>query len=271
MILQGIVAIITGGGTGIGRATALLLAERGAFVVVCGRRTEPLLETIRLIERLGFKASFSVTDVRKWDQVTNMVNTVLERFGKIDVLINNAGVALAADIADTKEEDWNIILDTNLKGTFLCCKAVIPTMSKACRGIIVNVSSILGKTGIANMGAYCVSKFGVIGLTQTLADELKSRNIQAYAACPGPTYTELHCKIVGEDAGKTAAPPEYVSEKIIGIITGDLKLPSGGSLVIDEQAVRPAHNKAKVKLVAAVYGCLKPLLPILRKLRNPIK
>lgn len=271
MDLQDAVVIITGGGTGIGRATALLFAERGARVVVCGRRSEPLTKTVRLIEQRGGNALAVLTDVRDWGQVMGMVNTVSGHFGKVDILINNAGVATAKPVVETTGEEWDEMLDTNLKGVFLCCKAVLPSMVEACNGVIVNVSSILGKTGIANMGAYCASKFGIIGLTQALADELKPRGIQVYAVCPGSTYTDLHRRIVGEEIAKVATPPEKIAAKVIGLITGEVRLPSGGAIVVDEQSARLALNEAKGKWQRVAWRWLKPALPMLRKVRNLVR
>jgi NAD(P)-dependent dehydrogenase (short-subunit alcohol dehydrogenase family) len=271
MNLKDAVVIVTGGGTGIGRATALLFAEHGARVVVCGRRPEPLTETVRLIKQRGGNALAVLTDVRERGQVMGMVSSALEHFGKVDILINNAGVAILKDIVETTEEEWDNILDTNLKGIFLCCKAVLPNMVEACNGVIVNVSSILGKTGIANMGAYCASKFGIIGITQALADEFKQRGIRIYAVCPGSTYTDLHCRIVGEEVAKMAAPPDQVAAKIIGLITGEVRLPSGGAIEVDEQSARLALNEAKDKWQQVARRWLKPALPMLRKVRNLIR
>jgi len=271
MQLQDAVVIITGGGTGIGRATALLFAERGAKVVVCGRRPEPLRGTVWLINQRDGDALALPCDVRDLAQVTSMVKVVLQRFGKIDVLMNSAGVAVAKSVVDTTEEEWDEMLDTNLKGVFLCCKAVLPSMVEACNGVIVNVSSTLGKTGIANMGAYCASKFGVIGLTQALAEELKPQGIRVYAVCPGSTYTDLHRGVVGEEMAKLAMPPEKVAARVIGLVTGEISLPSGGAIVVDEQPLRLATHETKGKWRQAARQRLKPVLPILRRVRNLVR
>lgn len=271
MELQDIVVMITGGGTGIGRATALLFAERGARVIVCGRRLEPLTETVRLIEQRGGNALAVPTDVRDEEQVRAMVDMVLKRFGRVDVLVNNAGVAIARPIVETTEEEWDEMLDTNLKGIFLCCKAVLPKMVEACNRIIVNVSSILGKTGMANFGAYSASKFGVIGLTQALADELKPRGIRIYAVCPGSTYTDLHRNIVGEEMAKVAMPPEKIAAKVIGLVTGEILLPSGGAIVVDEQPIRLTPHETRGKWQQVARHWLKSASPMLRKIKGLIR
>lgn len=271
MELQGIVAIITGGGTGIGRATALLLAERGAKVIVCSRRPELLRETVWLVNQRDGDALALLCDVRDWAQVTSMARAVLQRFSKVDILVNNAGIAIAKPIMETTQEEWDDMLDTNLKGVFLCCKAVLPSMVQAGSGVIINISSILGKTGVANFGAYCASKFGVIGLTQALADELGPGGIRVYAVCPGSTYTDLHRRIVGEEMAKVSMPPEKVAAKVIGLVTGEISLPSGGAIVVDEQPLPlpPHETKGKWRQVARRW--LKPVLPMLRRIRNLVR
>ena len=265
MDLYGSVAIVTGGGSGIGRATALLLAERKARVAVCGRRPEALGETVAMIERSGSLAVAVVTDVREVAQVNAMVRAVLDQFGRIDVLVNNAGIAIAKPVVETTEEDWDEILNTNLKGPFLCYMAVLPIMMEACRGTIVNVSSVLGKSGIANMGAYCASKFGVVGLTQALAEEVKLKGIQIFAVCPGPTYTELHRRVVGDRLAELSMPPEKVAQKIVGLVRGEIQVSSGGAIVVDEHTPRlPPHGwKGKWREVARQW--LGPAARILHR------
>jgi 3-oxoacyl-[acyl-carrier protein] reductase len=262
------VAIVTGGGSGIGRTTALLLAERKASVVVCGRRLEALNETVTLIERSGGRGIALTTDIRDSLHVSAMVRAVLERFGRIDVLINNAGVALAKPMGETTDAEWDEVIDTNLKGVFLCSKAVLPNMIAAGRGVIINVSSILGQSGVRNLSAYCASKFGVIGLTQALADELQPLPIRVYAVCPGPTYTDLHRGVVGDERAKLAMPPEKVSTKIVSLASEDFRLPSGSAIVIDELPPAPDLRGVRGKWRQVARGCLKPVLCVVSKIRR---
>lgn len=271
MQLKDAVVIVTGGGSGIGKVTALLFAEGGARVIVCGRRPEPLTETVRLIEQRRGNAVAVPIDVTDCTKVASMVHKVLHRFGKVDILINNAGIAIAKPFMETTEREWDEMLDTNLKSIYLCCKAVLPYMVEACSGVIVNVSSVLGKTGIANFGAYCASKFGVIGLTQALADELKPRGIRIYAVCPGSTYTDLHRKIIGEEMAKRGMPPEQVARNIIGLVSGEIQSQSGGSIVVDEQPAYPAPYDTERKWRQVARQRLKPLLPLLHKVKGLIK
>jgi NAD(P)-dependent dehydrogenase (short-subunit alcohol dehydrogenase family) len=204
-------------------------------VILCGRKSDPLQSTSRQIREKGGEVLALPTDIKEWAQVRSTVDVVLNRYGRIDALINNAGVAIRKAIMETDDEDWDLVLQTNLKGYFLCCKAVLPSMIEAHRGLIVNVSSILGLSGTAEMGAYCSSKFGVIGLTQSLAAELEQTGIKVCAVCPGPTYTDLHRQMVGEDEAKEAMSPERVAETILAVVTGKMELPSGEALVVDDQ------------------------------------
>jgi len=265
------IVIVTGGGTGIGRATALHFAEHGARVVICGRRQDRLIEAAQRIKQCGGQVLFVTADVRDWKQALGMVNTVLRQFSKVDILVNNAGVAYAKSILETTEDEWDETLDTNLKGIFFCCKAVLPSMVEAGNGVIINISSVLGQKGITNMSAYCASKFGVIGLTQSLADEFKLKGIRVYTVCPGSTYTDLHSKVVGKEIAKMAMPQEKVAAGLIDLITGKLELPSGGLIVIDEQPVQTSLNQLKAILRQVVLHYMKPTLPILRKVRNFFK
>jgi len=247
MELKNAVVIITGGGTGIGRATALRFAAKGASVIVCGRRYEPLAETVKLIKQGGGEALAISTDVRIWTEITAMVDSVLERFGKIDCLVNNAGVVMIKPVAETTEKEWGTIMDINLKGVFLCSKAVLPKMLKKGSGLIINVSSTFGRKGVSNLSAYCASKFGVMGFTQALAEEVKTKEIQAFAVCPGATDTEMNRVLLGQAVSRQYMPPEKVANKIVDLAAGKIHIESGGFLVVDEQFPCPALPEAQDK------------------------
>lgn len=237
MTLKGNVALITGAGRGIGKATAVLLAGMGVKVVLCGRDLESLQNASLLARQEGTDVIALSADVRDWAQVKGMSEKALARCGKIDFLINNAGVASYEPILETSEEAWDWIIDTNLKGIFLCCKAVLPAMLKARKGVIVNISSILGLSGAANMSTYSASKFGVIGFTESLAAEVGPMGIKTYAVCPGPTNTDLHRRIVGREAAETAMSPERVAKEIVGLLSGENTVPSGAAIVVEEEGV----------------------------------
>jgi 3-oxoacyl-[acyl-carrier protein] reductase len=190
--LQNRVAIVTGAGRGIGRAIAVGLAQEGARVVVnYSRSADAAAEVVKMIEEAGGEALAVQGDVAHADQVDALLNATLERFGRVDILINNAGITRDKLILRMTEEDWDTVLDTNLKGAFLCARAVAPRMLKQKSGVIVNVGSVVGKVGGAGQVNYSASKAGLIGLTKSLAKELGSRNIRVNAVAPGFIETDM--------------------------------------------------------------------------------
>ncbi len=193
MELKDSVAIVTGGARGIGRGVAQELARAGANVVIADLPStqEEMERTSVLAESEGVRTLLVHCDVRDWSQVSAMVQETLERFGRIDVLVNNAGVIGVAPVVAMSEEDWDRIIDVNLKGTFLCSKAVAPHMMERRSGTIINMSSQAGKRGRAAMAHYCTSKFGIIGFTQSLAQELGPSNVTVNAVCPGEVDTAM--------------------------------------------------------------------------------
>ncbi len=191
MELVGKVALVTGGAQGIGKAVALLLARNGADSVVSDVNLERAEETSREIQSLGRKAMAIKADVSRVGDVEGMVQAILEKFGKIDILINNAGIARDKLILRMTEEDWDAVLGVNLKGTFNCTKAVIKHMSKQRSGKIVNIASVVGEMGNAGQANYSASKAGVIGFTKTVAREFAQRGINVNAIAPGYIQTPM--------------------------------------------------------------------------------
>lgn len=180
-------AIVTGSGMGIGKETAL--AKRGTDVVVCSRTQGELDATVSELESMGAGVLGMKCYMGIASDVERLVKKTIERFGGADILVNNAGVAILKQLADTTEQEWDQTIDTNLKGAFLCSKVVLPYMLKQKSGVIVNVSSGAGKTGFENLSVYCASKFGMMGLTESLAWEVASSRIRAMAICPGDVDT----------------------------------------------------------------------------------
>lgn len=189
--LVGKVALITGGGTGIGRAIALAFAREGAKVAVAGRRKEKLDETLREAEKLGGQGLAIVCDVAKAKDGERAVRETAKAFGQLNVLVNNAGVLHAATIEGTSEDQWDNLMTINLKGPFLMCKAALPEFRKAGGGTIVNVGSVLGLVAMKDRAAYCASKGGVSLLTKAIALDHAHENVRSNCICPSIVETEL--------------------------------------------------------------------------------
>ncbi len=191
MTLNDRVAIVTGGGQGIGRAIALELARRGAAILVNDIREDGAAETVNLIRGAGGKAEYVLGDVSKGDAADNIVNECVARLGRVDILVNNAGITRDNLLMRMKEEDWDLVLGVNLKSAFLLSKACVRPMMKNRWGRIINVSSIVGVIGNAGQANYSASKAGLIGLTKSLAKEFGSRNVLVNAVAPGFIRTAM--------------------------------------------------------------------------------
>jgi len=191
MSLKGQVAIITGGARGIGREIALLFAKDGADIALFDVNEEQLAVTVKELEALGRKALGLVVDVTNGAVVDDAVLKVLDKLGRIDILINNAGITKDGLIVRMDDAQWDRVLDINLKGTFLCTRAVAKVMLKARRGRIVSIASIVGLIGNPGQANYAASKAGVIGLTKAVAKELATRGVTCNAIAPGFIKTEM--------------------------------------------------------------------------------
>lgn len=188
--LQDQVAIVTGGGTGIGRAISEALAQSGAHVVVCSRSMEHLEPTAKKIKELGCESLAVACDVRKEDQVNDVVKQTVDKFGKLDILVNNAGASFVCPIEDVSLNGWNAIFGINATGTFLFSKAACREMKKQKKGVIVNIASIAGRDGAPMMAPYGAAKAAVINFTKALAVEFAQYNIRVNCIAPGMIITE---------------------------------------------------------------------------------
>ena len=203
MNFSGKTAIVTGGGRGIGRAVCLELAKGGANVVLCYAGNESAAnDTVAACEALGAKALAVRCNVADAGEVKALVDDAVKTFGRVDILVNNAGITRDGLLMMMKEEDFDAVLNTNLKGTFLCMKAVARTMMRQRYGRIVNLSSVVGLRGNAGQVNYAASKAGVVGMTKSLAKELASRNVTVNAVAPGFIETDMTAAM--PEAAKTA-------------------------------------------------------------------
>jgi 3-oxoacyl-[acyl-carrier protein] reductase len=189
--LEGQVAFVTGGATGIGRAIADALAARGAGVAIFARDAARAGRAAEELRQVGVTAESFAADVSRGDSVESAFDQAIERFGRVDILVNNAGVTRDGVFLRMSEEQWREVIETNLGGAFRCSKAVARSMMKARYGRIVNVSSVVGLIGNPGQANYAASKAGLLGLTKTLARELASRSITVNAVCPGFIETEM--------------------------------------------------------------------------------
>ena len=198
MKLDGKVAIVTGGGSGIGAAIATAFAREGARVAVAGRRLEPIRDVAEGIGRAGGLALAVAGDVRRVADAAGLVRATVERFGRLDILVNNAGIFRLSVVTTATEEDWDDILDTNLKGAFFCTKFAVLEMLKLGKGKIVNISSQAGAVGWPRGAAYCASKAGLEGLTRALAVDLAPHKINVNCIGPANIETPINRHLVRE-------------------------------------------------------------------------
>jgi NAD(P)-dependent dehydrogenase (short-subunit alcohol dehydrogenase family) len=243
--LEGKVGLVTGGTSGIGRDTAILFAKAGARVVVAGRREVEGEETIKLVRAAGGDGLFVKADVSKASEVEALIQKTVEKFGRLDVAFNNAGLeGVLVPIVRQSEEDWDRTININLKGVWLCLKYEIKQMLKqGGGGAIVNMSSVLGLVGSVGAAAYSASKHGVIGLTQTAALENAKAGIRINAVCPGFTETPMTDRIFRAPGvhkyilsfhpiGRLGRPTE-IAEAVLWMCSDRASFMTGQSLVLD--------------------------------------
>jgi 3-oxoacyl-[acyl-carrier protein] reductase len=214
--ISGKVAVITGSGRGIGRAIAVELSQKGARVVVTARNVSELEETARL----AGSATIIPADVRKKDDVHRLLGQAASQLGPIDILVNAAGIGVAGPVLDFSDSDYNDVLDTNLKSIFFASRCVLPSMIERRTGHIVNIASIAGKVGSANLAVYCASKFGVVGFTQALAEEVRQYGIRVSLICPGSTDTSfLGSSSKSSKSRDKMLSPADVAHAVMSIVT----------------------------------------------------
>jgi NAD(P)-dependent dehydrogenase (short-subunit alcohol dehydrogenase family) len=242
--LAGKVALVTGGTSGIGRETAVLFAKAGAKVVVAGRREPEGSETVEQVKAAGSESLFVKADVSKGIEVEALVQTAVEKFGRLDIAFNNAGIEGAwAPIVRQSEEDFDRTVAINLKGVWLCLKFEMREMLKQGGGVIVNMSSVTGLAGAAGAAAYSASKHGVIGLTKTAALENAKSGIRVNAVCPGFIETPMADRIfrapgvrkfvVGcHPVGRLGTPTE-IAEAVVWMCSDRAAFMTGQTLVLD--------------------------------------
>ncbi len=215
--LRGKIALVTGAGTGIGAAIARRFAAMGAETVICGRRKARLEQTAKQIRDQGGKVEVMTCDVSDWASVEALASALERKHGRLDVLVNNAGVrGPVGPLHELAPEQWEAILNTNLRGVYYCIRAFAPMMIRSKGGHIVNISSLAGKNPVPNGAAYSASKWGLNGLSYTVAEELRGHGIRVSVICPGSTESELSPQ-AGKDHSKMLQPDDvaHVAEMLV--------------------------------------------------------
>ena len=232
-------AIITGSGRGIGKATAILLGKQGINVVVCSRTESEINSVVKEIEELNSEVSVLgiKCDVTISSQVNSLVKSTVDKFGfeTIDILVNNAAVAFNKKLADTSEEEWDQTINTNLKGSFLFTKAVLPYMIARKSGVILNLNSGAGKAGFSNLSSYCASKFGLTGLAESLALEVAAYNTRVLTIFLGQVATKMWQEFdynYYEKNKNRMLNPQKVTAKIVEMIFDTKNYKNGDSVEV---------------------------------------
>jgi 3-oxoacyl-[acyl-carrier protein] reductase len=215
--LKGKVAFVTGAGRGIGKAVAIALANEGVNIGLLARTEAALKEVVSEVEGLGVKAAYAAVDISSQEEVEQAIKKVTGELGPADILINNAGIGKFESLLEMDPQEWKRIIDVNLMGPYYVTKAVLPQLIEKNGGDIINISSTNGLSGAATSSAYSASKFGVIGLSESLAQEVRRNNIRVTALTPSTVATELAVKtnLIAENNDEKYMQPEDIAEFIV--------------------------------------------------------
>ncbi|TXG36777.1 3-ketoacyl-ACP reductase [Seonamhaeicola maritimus] len=215
-------AIITGGGRGLGKATAIAFAKEGIDVAITGRNEAVLKETVSEIEALGVKATYAVFDVGNYEEVKPSIKNIIDTLGGVDILVNNAGICSVGSFNDMPVEQWSAMIQTNVMGMYYVTKEVLPNLIKQNEGDIINISSTAGLNGNPNISGYCASKFAVIGMSESLMKEVRKNNIRVNTLTPSTIETDMTLDLgMMEKGSENVLQPEDFAE----LITAGIKLP----------------------------------------------
>ena len=234
--LSGKVAVVTGASRGIGRAISIALSQEGSTVVLAGRDEGKLAETLKEIVAKGGEAVIDTIDMEIEVSIKSLVKGVESKFGKLDILINNAGLTHSADLEDTTTQAWDKCMRVNARGPFILCREAMGLLRKAQRGYIINISSVVGIKGYAKQAAYSASKHAVRGMSIAMANELAGTNVRVHVLCPGGVDTEMVSRVRPDIKKDDLMAPEEIAELVVYLVTHK------GNAVIDELHIRRATS-----------------------------
>ncbi len=232
--LAGKVAIVTGASKGIGKAISIALGQEAATIVLAARTLAKLKETAKQVVEAGGKPEIVVTDLAEEQSIKNLVKVTAEKFGRLDILINNAGITHSAKLEETATDDWDYCMQVNACAPFILCREALPLLRKAEAGYIINIASVVGVKGYPLQSAYTASKHALRGMTMSLAEELKGSSIRVHLLCPGGVDTELVQKVRPDIKKQDLIQPEEIAELVLYLVTHK------GNAVIDELHIRRA-------------------------------
>lgn len=264
--LSGTTAVITGATSGIGRETAREFASAGSKVVVAGRRKDRLQELVNDIEVKGGQAFAVPTDVAEQAQVEGLIEKAVKHFGRVDVLVNNAGVAISSRFQEMPLEDFRRLMDVNFWGAVYACRAVVPQMRKQRGGVILNISSIFGKRGMPFETAYCASKFALAGFSESLRAELMSENIDVCTIFPGAVETEIFDAAANNTGLELPSfVPKFPARQMAKLIVQTARFPQAEVVAaFDAQAINIAKTVAPA-LMDIALGWSVPFIEGMRR------
>jgi 3-oxoacyl-[acyl-carrier protein] reductase len=232
--LAGKVALVTGASRGIGRAISIALAKEAATVVLAARSTQALKETARQVTEAGGTAEIVVTDLTKEQSVKRLIKETGQKFGRLNILVNNAGVTHSAKLEETTTSNWDRCFQVNARAAFILCREALPLLRRAEAAYIVNIASVVGVKGYPLQSAYTASKHALRGMTISLAEELKGSNIRVHLLCPGGVDTELVQNVRPDIKKEDLIQPEEIAELVLYLVTHK------GNAVLDELRIRRA-------------------------------
>jgi NAD(P)-dependent dehydrogenase (short-subunit alcohol dehydrogenase family) len=234
--LAGKIAIVTGASRGIGRAISIALAEEAGTVVLAARSIQELQRTAEKVAQAGGKAHIVVTELTEEQSIKNLVKVTHEKFGRLNILVNNAGVTHSAKLEQTATEDWQRCMWVNARAPFILCREALPLLRKAEAAHIVNIASVVGVKGYPLQSAYTSSKHALRGMTISLAEELRGSSVRVHLLCPGGVDTEMVANVRPDIRKEDLIGPDEIAELVLYLVTHE------GNAVIDELRVRRATS-----------------------------